>query len=339
MSVRESSHRMDPILIEKMIMALMLVEELQMSGLKFIFKGGTSLALVLGELKRFSIDIDIVAPTIQNLDGCFQAFLNPDKFLRYEVDKRNSNIPKAHYKFFFYSIIQFKESYILLDILFDENPYAKLQKVEIQSPLLMIDDRSVQITCPFPECLLGDKLTAFAPHTTGIQFGKNKELEIVKQLFDVAALYDISESIDLISVTHHRISEKELSYRGLNDLTPRDVLIDSFNTACLIGMRGNSGDSGEYAELMNGVSKLRGFIFTQSFSSDSAILCASKVALLVALILEQRKDMIRFDKRIDLSTWSITNPGYNKLNRLKNINPEAFFFFYQALHSMRLIWA
>ena len=45
MRIREDSRGRDPILIEKMIMALTLVEELQLSGLDFIFKGGTSLLL------------------------------------------------------------------------------------------------------------------------------------------------------------------------------------------------------------------------------------------------------------------------------------------------------
>ena len=62
MGVRKIAARKDPILIEKMIMALTLVENLQLSGLDFIFKGGTSLILLLGKPGRFSIDIDIVLP-------------------------------------------------------------------------------------------------------------------------------------------------------------------------------------------------------------------------------------------------------------------------------------
>ena len=40
MGVREASPRMDPILIEKIIMALTLVESLWVSGLDLIFKEG-----------------------------------------------------------------------------------------------------------------------------------------------------------------------------------------------------------------------------------------------------------------------------------------------------------
>ena len=55
----------------KMIMALSLVENLKKAGLDFIFKGGTSLLLLLESPLRFSIDIDIVLPDTTNLDDCF----------------------------------------------------------------------------------------------------------------------------------------------------------------------------------------------------------------------------------------------------------------------------
>jgi hypothetical protein len=65
MQTREIAAGKDPILIEKVIMALTLVENLRSSGLDFIFKGGTSLTLLLGKPSRFSIDI--VLSKSQNL--------------------------------------------------------------------------------------------------------------------------------------------------------------------------------------------------------------------------------------------------------------------------------
>ena len=47
-------------LLEKTIGVLYLVEGLVNEGLKFIFKGGTSLVLLLDEIKRFSVDVDII---------------------------------------------------------------------------------------------------------------------------------------------------------------------------------------------------------------------------------------------------------------------------------------
>ena len=42
--------------------------------------------------------------------------------------------------------------------------------------------------------ILGDKLTAFAPHTTGVPLGVGKSMEIAKQLFDAATLIDAMEN-------------------------------------------------------------------------------------------------------------------------------------------------
>lgn len=52
----------------------------------------------------------------------------------------------------------------------------------------MTEPEELTVNMPTLECLLGEKLTAFAPHTTGVPLGKKKELEIAKQLFDVAIL-------------------------------------------------------------------------------------------------------------------------------------------------------
>jgi len=53
-------HKSDPILVEKVVRALYLLEQLQKSKLEFIFKGGTALILLLPEPKRFSIDKNII---------------------------------------------------------------------------------------------------------------------------------------------------------------------------------------------------------------------------------------------------------------------------------------
>ena len=72
-------------------------------------------------------------------------------------------------------------------------PIPNAASIEIQSSLITLDGQATKVVCPSKECLLGDKLTAYAPHTTGIPYGKGKELEMAKQLFDVAALFDVSD--------------------------------------------------------------------------------------------------------------------------------------------------
>jgi predicted nucleotidyltransferase component of viral defense system len=328
--IRANSPGRDPILIEKMIMALTLVENLRLSGLDFIFKGGTSLILLLGMPQRFSIDIDIVLTRDQNLDEYIQAVLDQGVFHRVEENKRAGDLPKQHYKFFYNSVIQGKESHILLDILFDEDPYPTLQEVNIVSPLITVTEETTRVTCPALECLLGDKLTAFAPHTTGISYGVGKELEIAKQLYDVAILFDASKDVKLVGAAFENIALKQLSYRAMREQTSTDVLMDVFYTAVLIGMRGSSSST-EYAELLDGFKKLAAFVYSGFFSLDSAILCASKAAYLSALIVNQKDSIQRFENNQDISSLSIVNSDYSKLNKLKKTSPEAFYYFYLAL--------
>lgn len=58
---KQNDHRrIDKIILEKMIYALHLLERLKSNGLHFVFKGGTSLVLLLETGSRFSIDIDIM---------------------------------------------------------------------------------------------------------------------------------------------------------------------------------------------------------------------------------------------------------------------------------------
>lgn len=336
MGIRNLSPGRDPILIEKMIMALILVEDLQQSGLTFIFKGGSSLVLLLGIPQRFSIDIDIILTENQNLDEHFQIVLKKGAFHRYEENRRAGELPKQHYKFFFNSAIESKESHILLDIFFQENPYPRLEEVRIQSPLLSLNGKIIQVICPSVEGLLGDKLTAFAPHTTGILYGKNKELEIAKQLFDIGTLFDKATDLKLVGAAFENISYKELSFRELNKLTPMDVLLDAFGTACIIGMRG-SASGVEYQELLEGFKKLAAFIYSGYFSLDSAILSAAKVAYLCTLLLKHGNAITRFKQGQDITSWNISNPDYTKLNKLKKTSPEAFFYYYRALELLNLV--
>ncbi len=99
----------DPTIIEGMIYALYLLECLKLSGLDFIFKGGTSLVLLLDHPKRFSVDIDIILnPSIKkaDLEEYLEKIVDSSNFISMELDERRSyqpGIPKAHYKFIYVS--------------------------------------------------------------------------------------------------------------------------------------------------------------------------------------------------------------------------------------------
>jgi hypothetical protein len=76
--------------------------------------------LLLSSGRRLSIDIDIVVedktPDLSRIIGEISRHKG---FLRYEKQERKagSAIDKEHYKLFFPSVIEKKESYVLLDVL------------------------------------------------------------------------------------------------------------------------------------------------------------------------------------------------------------------------------
>lgn len=185
---KQGKRKADPGLIEKVTKAIYLLESLAQTDLKFIFKGGTSLLLLLNDMHRFSIDIDIIVESEKDEDAMEKTLSHlveqSEIFTRFEENVRNSNqeIPKAHYKLFYMSVIDEEESHIILDILYEKSHYSDVIKKSIDCGIIKCEGPEVYVNVPSVDCILGDKLTAFAPNTTGIPYGKDKELEIIKQL-------------------------------------------------------------------------------------------------------------------------------------------------------------
>jgi hypothetical protein len=155
-------------------------------------------------------------------------------------------------------------------------------------------------------------------------------LEIAKQLYDLGLLFDRILDVNLVAATFQAMAAQELNYRGLSNLSSTDVLEGSFHTACLIGMRGY-GFEKEYTESLSGIKKLAGFVYTERFTLDSAILCAAKIACISSSILKGSLDIPRFNPSVDLSGWEISNTRFNRLNKIKKTSPEAFYYFYQSV--------
>ena len=88
--------------LEKAIMALKLLETLKLNDIEFVFKGGTSLLLLLEKLYRFSVDIDIIIESggnyIEKFDSvCKGIFTHWDEQVR-NIDKKSKT---KHYRFYY----------------------------------------------------------------------------------------------------------------------------------------------------------------------------------------------------------------------------------------------
>lgn len=175
-TVANENNIRDIALVEKTIRAFSLLEALVRSGCPFLFKGGSSLLLHFDSSRRLSIDIDIICPPGSRIEDYLEKYSAEYGFGNVELVQRISrtDVPKQHAKFFYEVSYPAggKQDKILLDVLFEETHYVNVIEAPIQSRFLKQQGEPVMVKLPSKEDLLGDKLTAFAPHTTGIPFFK-----------------------------------------------------------------------------------------------------------------------------------------------------------------------
>ncbi len=352
---KRQKYSKDPSLMESMIHALYLLEQLHLSGLDFIFKGGTSLVLLMEEPKRFSVDIDIIVnPKInrEELEMFLSKIEATSEFIRMELDEKRSYqgvIPKAHYKFIYTSnfanknvegqVISNPEREILLDVLFAENHYPLVIERALETEWLLQTGNTVIVKTPDINSITGDKLTAFAPNTTGVLFNIEKEKEILKQLFDVGCLFHLLTDMETFKSSFIASAKGEIAYRPERKIeSVEQVLNDTIETALLIARKDilkTDDEKAKFMEINTGINQFRHFILQGKFDILEAQVASAKAAYLAAIILTDYKDGLKaFSKEIPLTEYLITNSDYNYLNkRLKYVESgEALYYWFQTIN-------
>lgn len=342
LEVSKKNRNADPILVEKVIRALFLVEGLAKTDLSFVFKGGTALILLMDSAKRLSIDVDVVLfKSPENLNELLVGIAKEQHFDKVELQHRSTEyvIEKAHYKFYYTPVRDTgkPQEYILLDILFEDNNYKNISHFKIKSKFLITSASPVEVRIPSFADLLGDKLTAYAPNTTGIPYFKNDSsmgMEIIKQLYDIGNLVDVTDDLQTIKETFGKIVKTEIAYRKLQKTDASTVLEDVYQTSLCLTMRGTDG-KGNFEELSKGIKRIASYIFSEPFHIDKAIAHASKAAYISQLIAADKKAFEKYSKPEQIAEWNIAVPFNTKLNKLKKLNPEAFFYWYKATAIIR----
>lgn len=179
--------------------------------------------------------------------------------------------------------------------------------------------------------ILGDKLTAFAPNTTGIPYRKgNKEMgmEIIKQMYDISCLCDKADNPEVVSAVFASFAETELAYRE-NKNSIENVLDDIIETALSVCLRQSLGNA-NFNILSKGIIQVKPFIFSESFHLEKAIAHAAKAAYLASIIKFGATQFKHFNQSVDMGNWTIVEPMNTKLNKIKKTDPEAFFYLYQV---------
>lgn len=327
--LKKTNPKADIQLLEKTIGALYLVESLVNSGLNFVFKGGTSLVLLLNEIKRFSVDVDIITEEDkETVNECIKRIIESQNlFTKYEENKRNNSASKRmeleHYKFFFNSVTDNSEKYILLDIAYESNKYPETINKNIECLKLNVSSEYI-VNLPSVESILGDKLTVLAPNTTGIHYNSDKELELMKQLYDVDKLFNEAEYIDIVKKSFINISNREIKYRKLKEITNEDVLED-IRDFCIDTILQNNIENQHDVNI--GMKKLQGFIIENKFRREQEVLTAvGKVLYLMKLIKNNENKIERYSKESKLKDIIIPEKFKKILKKMNNYNEEAYYY-------------
>jgi len=334
-------------ILEKMIYALHLLEELKTNGLDFIFKGGTSLVLLLEADNRFSIDIDIICKTEQEaLEDVLNKVIKTSRFNSFLLDDKRSfkpGVPKAHYAFEFNSVFNTRvPGKILLDVLIEDSIYPELIEVPVQTKWIETDE-AILVNTPSINAITGDKLTAFAPNTIGIPYYKGDQLftmEICKQLFDLSKLFEKISDIEMVAKSFHAHVAQETSFKNTLDretkLTPEMVLQDTINTCLIITKRETNKEDpakSNFKILQEGIKAFgTGYVMSGNFRIDDAVAAAARVAYMSAKLLKNDLTPISYFVQKETKSLNIENQVWNFLNKLKRQpDKSAFYYWYRTV--------
>ena len=320
----------DPSLLEKTIYAFGLLEAITESGLPFIFKGGTCLMLLLDKPRRLSTDIDIIVEPGTDVEAYIEKAgqMFPFRNQKEDIRKGRNNIEKRHYEFTYDSPINNRPLVILLDILFEENNYETILEKPIRNNLLLTDGEDLMVKIPDINNILGDKLTAFAPHTTGIKFGIGKELEVIKQLYDCYTLSREITDFNEVSKVYKAVAKTELGYRGM-DYSIETMLEDTINSClCIIG-KGNINKE-DYAYFADGIRRISGHIYSERFNGELAAYIACEVFYLAVCIYTdtEYKKIVNPNEFIN---ESLNFKGAKSINYLRKVNLESYAYVVSAI--------
>ena len=327
----QAASKGDPGLIERTLYAFGLLEALRQVGMDFTFKGGTSLLLLLSSPKRLSTDIDIVVEPGTDVDGFIEkaGSIFPFTSMTEQERKGKNDIVKRHFKFTYDSPIRRGPLYILLDVLFEENHYERLVEKRIENDLLLTEGENLIVRLPSVDCILGDKLTAFAPYTTGIPLRDERDLEVIKQFYDVSTLIDEFENFEDVRKTYFSVSQTEIGYRG-NGSTPSAALEDTIQAAVCIGSRGKTSEE-DFASYLQGTRDITNHIFDGRFTMEVAAAMAPKVIYMAACLLTGSP----FDRGADLEglkSENLTQDDLKAMRALRKLRTGGYGYLVLADH-------
>jgi hypothetical protein len=197
------------------------------------------------------------------------------------------------------------------------------------------------------ESLLADKLTAFAPRTTGVPFappnGRSADtMQIMKQLFDVGELFNVAEDIAAVRRIYHQVFALECGYRG-GRFSSRQALDDTLDASLHLSRHGLKGvaTTGEAQMLEDGRRRLQSHLVNHNFTLDAARLTAAKAALLSRLILVegQNESLAHWRTLPEMAIIGglVIDGPWERLQRLRNTSPDAYYYWHLSANLQTIL--
>jgi len=336
--------------LEKCVLALELVGRMHRAGLDFIFKGGTSLALVFDPVRRLSIDVDILSlEPVKKLREVLESVTKENApFVGWEhQDHRDREAPPTrHFRALYSSALDPTQLHgIQIDVIHAENPYATVAQRSLQATFITVEE-DVRISVPSPSSLLGDKISAFAPSTIGYPYqpivastgepGEPRPIKVVKHLFDVGELATLASDMGETIRTYRRIHSEQTKYRHIEcsiDQALADTQDAAFWVARVDSRPREENDKIEF--FRKGIRAMDSHLFSQPFHRAESRLAAGRAALIAELIRtgQENFDLPAFvgaDPDLDAMREAQLGDPWNNLNRLKQTDLRAFACWHRA---------
>lgn len=337
------------VVLEKCIHALTLVAALSEEGLELVFKGGTSLMLHLKPVRRLSIDVDIASlEPLERVTEVLGRLCNgkPFKGWSHQDWRDGENPPTKYFKLTYDSALRpGEEDSVQLDVLVTKSPHPVIEGKVVTADFVELE-REVKVRIPSVNCLLGDKLAAFAPTTIGVlykPFSKRtgaptepRPIRVMKQLFDVGELFAAATDLAAIDASYRQHFEEQNTFRG-GKFTIEDALEDTLGAAyslSQIDLKPKIDDANR-AFFKTGVDALNTHLIRSKLSLYDAKTAAARAALLASHIKSGNTSKSLLEMSVvptDLKVLkSLRIEGrWNKLHTLSKTNIEAFYLWHLA---------
>lgn len=285
--------------------------------------------LLLNRPRRLSTDIDIIVEPGTDIDDYIRraSEIFPFTSQQEDIRKGKNGIIKRHFKFTYDSPVNEKPFYILLDVLFEKNHYQETLEKEIKMDFLVCEGDPFVVTVPSVDCILGDKLTAFAPYTTGIPLRQHKDMEVMKQMYDVASLIDEFTNYENVYLSYDAICNAEIAYRGTG-ISKKDCLLDTFKAAACVAGRTKINPE-DYPVYVKAIRDLHDHIFVENYSSEIAAVRAPKIMYMTMCILTNQP-FVPVEDIAEYAQKQIQSDELKSLKNMRKANLEAYAYVIKA---------